>query len=335
MIIRVGSGWIWWLYRIKSHVKYNSSFETLDGMDTKMDELSRAFYEMRFDVAFLKKKGKEFQDFFSGIMERCHPGDFSRVKPWGQHGDRKNDGYQKSTRTIYQVYAPNELSALETNNKIDEDFNGALLHWEQYFNTWVFVHNSGDGLGPETLKKLLELGLNHPQIKIETWGYEELRQKVFSLKESDIIPLFGSVPTKREMLNVRMDDLQIVISRISQQVGPLEQVIRPVPPDKLDANALSDNVEILLTAGMRKSNLVAVFFEKYHDPLLGEKTAEAFRTKYIELRETKISPDEIFYELQSFTGSQTIDGPKHQAAVLAIIAYFFEKCDIFEEKKRL
>ena len=61
-----------------------------------MDKLRHSYYEMVFENAYLKKGGNEFQDFFSEIMEKCHPGDFQRVCPWGNVGDRKNDGYLSS-----------------------------------------------------------------------------------------------------------------------------------------------------------------------------------------------------------------------------------------------
>jgi len=37
------------------------------------------------------------------------------------------------------VYAPNEMSANEAISKINEDFEGAQKHWEEYFDEWVFV----------------------------------------------------------------------------------------------------------------------------------------------------------------------------------------------------
>jgi hypothetical protein len=43
-----------------------------------------------------------------------------------------------------------------------------------------------------------------------------------------------------------------------------------------------------------------------------------------------MSPDEIFTELQTFAGG--MDGvPSQQAAVLSVMSYFFERCDIFED----
>jgi hypothetical protein len=107
-------------------------------------------------------EGTAFQEFFCSIMELGHPGDFQRVRPWGSAGDRKNDGYLRSRRILFAVYGPNEMKAREAVAKIDSDCNGAVPHWQQYFDTWVFVHNSRDGLGPDITKKLGELDAAHP-----------------------------------------------------------------------------------------------------------------------------------------------------------------------------
>ncbi|MDA8227847.1 MAG: hypothetical protein M0T74_09175 [Desulfitobacterium hafniense] len=71
-----------------------------------MDSLSRAYYEACFERDYLKITEKAFQDFFSELMEKRFPGDFQRVMPSGKAGDRKNDGYLKSKRMLFQVYAP-------------------------------------------------------------------------------------------------------------------------------------------------------------------------------------------------------------------------------------
>ena len=91
-----------------------------------MDQFKHSYYVLVFKVAYYEKGGNEFQDFFCEIMEKCHPADFQRVRPWGNAGDRKNDGYLRSTRTLFQVYAPNEMSAPKAIAKIHEDFHGAL-----------------------------------------------------------------------------------------------------------------------------------------------------------------------------------------------------------------
>lgn len=290
----------------------------------------RAYYEATFENQFLKRKGTAFQDFFSEIMEKCHPGDFQRVRPWGKEGDRKNDGYLKSQRTIFQSYAPNEIIASEAISKIDEDFNGAIPYWYNYFNCWVFVHNSRDGIGPQILKKLLELERAYPDIEIKQWGFEELRQKVFCLSELDITSLLGPAPSTKDIAQIGFEDLKIVIECIAAQ-SPIEgSDLKPVSKDKLAINALSPNVEVMLKAGMTKARLVQNFFNQWHDPTLGDRVAAAFNMKYKEFKNEKLLPDIIFYRLQEFAGGAKRRPPNQESAVLAVIAYLFERCDIFE-----
>jgi len=296
-----------------------------------MDDLTRAFYELSFENSFLKKRGNAFQDFFSEIMEKRYPGDFVRVRPWGNVGDRKNDGYLRSERTLFQVYAPNEMKARETISKVQEDFNGALPYWKEYFDTWVFVHNSRDGLGPDVTKTLLDIDAINPQVQVGHWGYEELRQEVFTLGEADLASLLGPAPTMKNMLQLGFDSLQIVLSAIVRESPSPDQYIRPVPPNKLSANALSHHTATLLNAGMIRADLVGKFFNQWHDPTLGNEIAEAFKREYERLRSQNLLPDRIFQQLWRFAGGVERGAPDHEAAVLAVLAYLFEKCEIFEE----
>jgi hypothetical protein len=296
-----------------------------------MDEFSRAYYEVVLELAFIKKKGNEFQDFFSDIMEKSHPGDFQRVRPWGSSGDRKNDGYLKSERNIFAVYAPNELKSSETIAKIEDDFNGALPFWEQHFNRWTFVHNSRQGLGPDLLQKLLALEAANHQIQITNWGYEELRQKVFSLHDADIAALLGPSPSRTDLTKVGFEDLRDVLIAIGQQPPLADEEVRPVPADKLSANALSNNVKILLRTGMTKADLVKQFFDDWHDPTFGDRVAERFKREYTEAKMKHLAPDDIFSTLFAFAGGGERGTPTHEVTVLAVLAHLFEECDIFEQ----
>jgi tetratricopeptide (TPR) repeat protein len=154
-----------------------------------------AYYVLKFENAFLSAKGTAFQDLFVSIMSKAHPDDFIACKPWGRSGDKKNDGFLKSARTLFQVYAPNEMSEAEAVKKIDEDFRGALPYWREHFDSWVFVHNSRAGLPPAAKKKLLDLSLAHPAIRIGHWSYEELLGQFRELPTEAMIALYGAAPT--------------------------------------------------------------------------------------------------------------------------------------------
>ncbi|WP_044890286.1 ABC-three component system protein [Myxococcus hansupus] len=295
-----------------------------------MDPNARAFYESRFEIAFLRKKGEAFQDFFSTIMEMGYPSDFQRVRPWGRLGDRKNDGYLGSKRMLFQVYAPNELASAETVRKIHEDFTEALPYWKAHFSTWVFVHNAENGLGPAVLKKLLELEAANSHLKVLRWGFEQLRAEVFLLPESSLARLFGPAPTAQSMDALGISDLRPILEHIPRLPAPSDADLRPVPADKLQRNLLSEHAADLLKLGMRRASLVGRYFDARPDPTERDAIAQALRVRYEELRRTALSPDQVFAALQEFVHSVRAPTPAQHAAVVTVLAYFFEECDIFE-----
>lgn len=294
-----------------------------------MDDFERAFRELQFKTAYLEKKGTEFQDWFATIMEKRFPGDFIRVRPWGNAGDRKNDGYVRSKRWLFQVYAPNDMSAKDALAKIDEDYKGALPYWKQHFDEWIFLHNSKQGLGPDVTAKLLELdGAGPPAVA--AWGFEELRRVVFELAPAGLASLFGPAPGRRDMVNLGLDGLSPVLDQIAAMEPNPDPDLRPPPADKIDRNMLSENVAILLRAGMSRVDLVRKYFRV--QPERKDEIAESFRHRYDEVRSDGLTPDEIFAHLQSHATGDGVSSPARQSAALAVLAFFFEECDIFERE---
>lgn len=300
-----------------------------------MEEFARAYCEVVFERNFLKKKGLEFQAFFADIMEKGYPeGDFIRVRPWGSSGDRKNDGYLKSRRTLFQVYAPNEMTEAEAIRKIEEDFQGALPHWKDYFDRWIFVYNDPQGLGPGIAKKLLELDKVHDRIDVRSWGFNDLREELFRLRDADVAVLLGPIPSARDFGQLGFDKLKEVLQMIRRQPPPMEPDLSLVPEAKIAINRLSKDTEILVNAGRRKSPLVRDFLARYPDPQFGDEVVQSFKDKYQELKRAGREPDRIFQDLMIFAGGDKIGEPGHQAAVLAVLAYLFDQCDIFENSTR-
>jgi len=263
----------------------------------------------------------------------AYKGDFMACRPWGNQGDRKNDGFLKSKRYLFQVYAPNDMDAAKAIIKIKKDFEGAKKYWSMYFDKWIFVHNAVDGLPPHVQQILLDFEKKNPGIKLEPWGLEELRLIFRRISSDDLQLWYGSAPTEKTKTQLGFKDLQIVLETIAGRSAPTLPRVKNVPQGKIEANALSESVTILLKAGMSKSPLVESFFAQWHDETLGDHIAEAFKLKYSELRE-QFGPNEIFTELQSWIGGCKPGTPEHQLAVLSVIVYYFERCDIFEEPRR-
>lgn len=293
---------------------------------------SETYYEQKFEMEFRRTKGNTFQNFFERLMGLAYKADFMACRPWGKQGDRKNDGFLKSERRLFQVYAPNEMKEAKAIAKIGEDFEGAKDHWRSHFDTWVFVHNSADGLPPHVHKLLLDFGAANPGIKLEPWGLEELRPVFRKLSAEDKASWFGPSPTEATRIILGYDDLKVVLERIASLPVPPMTEVKDVPMGKIEANALSEAVAWWLKEGMKKSPLVDKFLTQWHDETLGERLAESFKAEYRRLRQIG-RPNQIFAELQSWAGGDNRGTPEHELAVIAVMAYYFERCDIFEEPR--
>ena len=292
--------------------------------------LQQAYYEQRFENAFLRVKRDSFQELFERLMGLAYKADFMACRPWGNRGDRKNDGFLKSDRRLFQVYAPNEMVESKAITKIREDFEGAKAYWGTHFDKWVFAHNAVDGLPPHVQKTLLDLEHANPGITMEPWGLEEFRIIFRKLTSDDLQSWFGAAPTDETKAKLGFKDLQVVLQTIADRYAPPAQPVKDVPMGKIEANALSESIAALLKAGMTKAPLVEAFFDQWHDITLGERIAKSFRTKYEALRKG-FRPNEIFTELQTWAGGAEQGSPEHQLAVLTVMAYYFERCAIFEE----
>ena len=292
--------------------------------------LEDAYYEQKFENMFLRAKADAFQTFFERLMGLAYKADFMACRPWGKHGDHKNDGFLKSERRLFQVYAPNEMVASKAKAKITADFEGAKAYWASHFNKWSFVHNAEGGLPPHVQKLLLDFEQANPGIEIKPWGMEELRPIFRKLSIEDKASWLRPAPTDATKATLGFPALQVVLESIAALPVPPMPEVRDVPMGKIEANALTESVSRLLKEGMAKSPLVTDFLARWYDETLGERLAEAFKAEYQRLRRHH-NPNSIFAELQSWAGGNNRGTPEHELAILTVIAYYFERCDIFEE----
>lgn len=296
--------------------------------------LTQAYYESRFENLFRAAKGNEFQTLFERLMGLAYKADFMACSPWGKDGDRKNDGFLKSERRLFQVYAPNEMAAKEAIAKITEDFAGAKLHWGTHFDKWVFAHNATGGLPPHVQTLLLDFEKANSGITLEPWSLEEFRLIFRKLTIDDLLPWLGAAPSEETKASLGFKDLRPVLETLGQRPTPTDSAVRDVPMGKIEANSLSESVATLIKSGMGKAPLVEKFFAQWHDETLGERIAEAFRTEYQRLRSLH-TPNAVFGELQAWAGGRDRGTPEHEMAVLAVIAYYFERCDIYEAPREI
>ena len=297
-----------------------------------MDEVQAAFYRVLLHVAFLEKKGTEFQDWFVRLAGYAFGPDFEAVRPYGSQGDLKCDGRRISTGTIFQCYAPYNHGDSELNKKIDKDFHGAREHWSTWMSEWVLVHNDTRGLPPSSSQLLDRLRKDHRNLRIEVWTEPKLQEIAARLPLRAHQALFGYAPSKTGVETLMLEDLKPVVEALQRtDTVPGQEPLTLPSVDKIARNSLSEEAAGLLELGRRKEFLVETWFSRSPNAELGERIAEAFRRRYAELKENDRRPDAIFTHLQQYAGMG--GEPAQQSAALAVLSYFFERCDIFEDSE--
>lgn len=296
-----------------------------------MDDIQRFFYGLRFENAFLRERGKSFEVLFARIMSHAFPGDFQAVRPYGPEGDLKCDGYRSSDGTVFQSYAPDSMQLKQLLAKIDEDFVGAVAHWQHRMRRWQLVHNDQRGLPAQAVRRLDDHDRANPDVKVGQLAEAELRAVAMGLALHQLEDLFGSVPSQNTLERLDFAALRPVLLAIQRREPDAKPPLAAPSARKLEHNALSADAAGLLVQGRRRESLVESFFDTWPDPGFGEDIAQAFRTRYEALTRARLTPDDIFWQLQSFAGGMQGE-PSHQGAVLAILSYFFERCDIFEDE---
>jgi len=160
-------------------------------------------------------------------------------------------------------------------------------------------------------------------------GPAKLKEIALDLPKSKLIGLFGIAPSVSDMKMLSHGAVKTLLNAMAKKSISTPAIILPVSVVKLEFNKLSTDIEILLRAGRAKEGLVEDLLKGWPDPEYGEDLAMSFREKYKSLSQEKFTPNDIFDELRIFAGgnSSTAEG---QVSTLAVLSYFFERCDIFE-----
>lgn len=289
-------------------------------------------WEIRFRLACYERRAEAFQDLFSQIMERQDPG-FQRVRPWGNQGDRKNDGWSPARRTLFQCYAPSTFNATRLEAKLVQDYEGAIDYWKEYFDTWIFVHNYFDGVPPNIAKCIAELNSRSTDVTCEIWGIPKLRAEFAALHDADRQAILGPALTQDNFRAVDASSLSKLIDRLGSDVPDPSGDVRPVPANKIESNALEPAQAMFLKLGSQRAPLVEEYLSNaFVFPSEADAIAEAVANHYHQLRGEGKSPAATFDLMVAWISGGNANSTIH-ASALAILAYFFERCYIFETPK--
>lgn len=163
-----------------------------------MDDISLSIARNMFHLQVHESDGVRFEDLFSKIMYYKSPG-FQQVKPYGNVGDRKNDGFIKDEGIYYQVYAPEDTSknVLAAVNKVKDDFQGLVKYWNDIcpIKKYYFVLNDKyKGSLPQLHMELINLQRNFNLIDAGVFVAKDLERDLFNLPDDMIRSVVGHLP---------------------------------------------------------------------------------------------------------------------------------------------
>ena len=296
------------------------------------DEFSLSHHEIKLELELFRRVGRSFQDLFEQIMQKSDPS-FLAVKPMGREGDWKSDGFSLDTGTLYQCYAPEDMTGATAARKIIEDFDGGLSHWKERMRGWVFVWSSERALPPQVVNVLAELKNEHPGILIDEMGREGLWRIVKQLPLADRIAILGPVPDPSDAAMTTAFEVQVLMKHLGKQTASL-----PDDPsfdltaisEKLRRNGLSEAVTNMVRPAMPVARLVQDYVTMMPDPRFSESVAVDLAARYKELTDSSDVPDVVFGSLVNYVLGDRRDDPKFIWVAAGIFAHYFELCDVFE-----
>ena len=254
----------------------------------KPSNLQLRIYGVMFENTFLRSNGLAFEELFKTVMKHRFGSDFVSVRPYGNIGDRKMDGYLISEKTVFQCYAPTTLVQHKLLAKITEDFVGAKEHWKEDMTRWRLVHNQTSDLPPDALMKFLELQRSYKPVRIDELRYEEFRSLTLELELGSLEDIFGIVPTERSLDNLSSEELRKVIENISQQEAPAKPPLSIPTKEKLSWNQLSEDTRGMIEHGRVRSRFVEEYFINHVDPNLGQAIGRSFKEEYLALKKRTV-----------------------------------------------
>ena len=297
-------------------------------MDSNEKAIARKFFKLRI----LESEGQSFEGLFTCIMQYAGP-DFQQIKPWGNIGDRKNDGYIPSKGIYFQVYAPEDISKSMNKavKKLESDFSGLLEEWKGVKEYHFVINDKYKGVPPQLAQAIQKIAEDH-SIKADIFGVNKLEDLVLSLDDDRILTIVDGLPNPADISILNYGTLGEVIEHLMKvDISSTQDsaIVYPDWGDKIKFNSLSETVEKWLTGGF--SHVVAL--DEYLDSesnFHAEKVKNKIRKIYTD-KARDFSGDELFIEIMNAVSPKA--EISFQNAAIIIMAKYFKTCDIFEEPK--
>ena len=153
---------------------------------------------------------------------------------------------------------------------------------------------------------------------------------LFSLKEEHKKKVIQAL--QQGSIDYTFAELEVITTFLIRESGkamgnPSYQLLRL--PEKIKKNQLID-VQGYIDMGLLSVSRIEDYLNRHPDPKFAEDLTVIFVEKYNELKVTEFEPLNIFHALWDFACNYREDY-NYRSAGLAILVYFFEKCEVFEK----
>lgn len=213
------------------------------------------------------------------------------------------------------------------------DFEKAKSSLSHIMKGWQFVHNFIDGLPTEAVEELSRFKGELLDVEFSFFGIARFREIMATLPESELERLLGPLARQNDFHNLQMSEVKELVDAIVSDIvdyAPKTQTISPVSSSKLDFNKIPEMWASPLRSGRYNEHLIQDYFSNHPLPTQGEILAKHFNDKYLEFANQKLKPSTIMSELYLQIVGPDEQSIERQVAAYTILAYLFERCDIFE-----
>ncbi len=295
-----------------------------------MNSEERALTRHLFKNKIHEANGQKFEDIFTKIMNYAEP-DFRQIKPWGNIGDRKNDGYISTKGIFFQVFAPEDIkkSYSKAVKKLNTDFKGLIKQWPNVNEYYFVVNDKYSGVHADCEQVIQQIKNDH---QLKDAGFrtaKDLENILHTLDDDQILSIAGFLPdpSKIKLDYSVLNEIIAHIMGLSLKTSAESRIIYPDWDDKVRFNELNGLFADYLNHGFIQVGALNAYLENESNFFANElqkKISSIYAAKKENFKGSK-----LFWEMVHEI-SPRAESP-YQTAAIVIMAKYFETCDIFEE----
>lgn len=305
------------------------------------------FARLIFNVQTLKADGKAYEDIFTSVQILLD-NTFRKIKPYGNVGDKKNDGFLPKTGNYFQVYAPEnpEKSRTIKNaiSKLVNDFTGLYKAWNDTIPIQKFhfvINDKQRGCPPDLELKIGELRNLYPSIEFATYTLDNLIDDFCKLSQENMEKIVGVIPKFGEYETASIPEFKKIIDHLliqtkEDQTNEDESLIKLEFEEKILFNKLTSDIAEMLRMAEIQSYILDDYFSNNEDKYLKTKLRNILSQMYISEKVqfeqiNELNSSLIFFKLLDYiTQNKSTESLN---ASLILMAFYFDACDIFEIPK--